>query len=80
MHGEHAAEVLDANGCTAEAERIHRAVSDRNGLLSAKQAAGLVLDEADGVGDMASLGWGRGRVPGVAWHSLVARMRGTASA
>lgn len=48
MHGKHAAELLDAHGYTAEAARIRRAVSERNGLLSAKQAAALILDEAEG--------------------------------
>ncbi|MEH0490607.1 hypothetical protein QBA78_36745 [Streptomyces scabiei] len=48
MHGTHAAELLDAHGHTAKAERIRRAVSERNGLLSAKQAAALILDEAEG--------------------------------
>ncbi|MEV4033425.1 zinc finger domain-containing protein [Streptomyces umbrinus] len=44
MHGKHAAELLDGHGYTAEAECIRRAVSDRNGLMSAKQAAALLLD------------------------------------
>ncbi|MDX3020111.1 zinc finger domain-containing protein [Streptomyces acidiscabies] len=48
MHAKHAAELLDTRGHTAEAERIRRAVSERNGLLSAKQAAALLLDEAEG--------------------------------
>ncbi|MEV0443586.1 hypothetical protein AB0I84_23430 [Streptomyces spectabilis] len=48
MRGTHAAELLDAHGHTAEAERIRRAVSELNGLLSAKQAAALILDEAEG--------------------------------
>lgn len=48
MHAKHAAELLDEHGHTAEAERIRRAVSDRNGLMSAKQAAALILDEAEG--------------------------------
>ncbi|MGP4085466.1 zinc finger domain-containing protein [Streptomyces sp. KR55] len=47
-HGKHAAELLDAHGHTAEAEWIRRAVSERNGLMSAKQAAALILDEAEG--------------------------------
>ncbi|MCI3277498.1 zinc finger domain-containing protein [Streptomyces cylindrosporus] len=44
-HAKHAAEMLAANGFTAEAERIRRAVSDRNGLMSAKQAVALLVDE-----------------------------------
>ncbi|MGW0536297.1 zinc finger domain-containing protein [Streptomyces sp. NPDC003032] len=48
MHGTHAAELLDAHGHTTEAERIRRALSEQNGLLSAKQAAALILDEAEG--------------------------------
>ncbi|MFF3848020.1 hypothetical protein [Streptomyces sp. NPDC002328] len=47
MHGAHAAELLDAHGHTTEAERIRLAVSDRNGLLSAKQAAELLVDDAE---------------------------------
>lgn len=47
MHGKHAAELLEAHGHTAEAERIRCAVSERNGLLSAKQATALILDEAE---------------------------------
>jgi hypothetical protein len=48
MHGKHAAELLDEHGHTEAAERIRCAVSDRNGHLSAKQAAALILDEAEG--------------------------------
>ena len=48
MHGKHAAELLDVHGYTAEAERISRVVSDRNGLMSAKQAIALLVDEAEG--------------------------------
>jgi hypothetical protein len=48
MHGKHAAELLDEHGYTDAAERIRRAVSERNGLMSAKQAAALILDEAEG--------------------------------
>ncbi|MGW6910273.1 hypothetical protein [Streptomyces sp. NPDC054940] len=50
MHGKHAAELLDEHGHTAEADRIRRAVSECNGLLSAKQAAALILDEAESGG------------------------------
>ncbi|MET7475115.1 hypothetical protein ABZT17_12245 [Streptomyces sp. NPDC005648] len=47
-HGKHAAELLDEHGYTAEAELIRKAVSDRHGLMSAKQAAVLLLDQAEG--------------------------------
>ncbi|MGW0868916.1 hypothetical protein ACWD3Z_00330 [Streptomyces sp. NPDC002740] len=47
MHGKHAAVLLDTHGHMAEAERIRRAVSERNGLLSAKQAAAFILDESE---------------------------------
>ena len=46
-HGQHAAELLAENGYTAEAERIRRASSDQHGHMSAKQAAALLLDNAE---------------------------------
>lgn len=47
-HGKHAAELLAEHGYTTEAERIRRAVSDCNGLMSAKQAVTLLVDQAAG--------------------------------
>jgi transposase InsO family protein len=49
MHATDAAELLDTHGHTAEADRIRRAVADRNGRMTAKQAAALILDEAEGI-------------------------------
>src|ERR1051325_6251091 len=46
-HAKHAAELLDAHGYTTEAERIRSAVSERNGLMSAKQAIALLVDHAE---------------------------------
>ncbi|WP_128378505.1 hypothetical protein [Streptomyces cavernae] len=42
MHGKHAAELLDQHGHSEEAEVIRRAVVERSGHLSAKQAADLL--------------------------------------
>jgi hypothetical protein len=42
MHGKHAAELLDQHGQTDAAAMIRRAVTERNGHLSAKQAADLL--------------------------------------
>jgi len=43
MHGKHAADLLDEHGHAEAAELIRREVKARNGLLSAKQAAQLLL-------------------------------------
>ena len=48
MHGSHAAELLDEHSYTAEAERVRHEVSAAHGHLSAKQAAALLLDHAEG--------------------------------
>jgi hypothetical protein len=49
-HGKHAAGLLDEHGYTTEAELVRRAVSERNGLMSAKQAVTFLLDAAEGGG------------------------------
>lgn len=48
LHGKHVAELLDEHGHTTEAEQIRTAVRAANGHLSAKQAAALLLDTAEG--------------------------------
>ncbi|MFF2094826.1 hypothetical protein [Streptomyces sp. NPDC058202] len=50
-HGSHAAELLDGHGYAEQAERIRTAVSERNGLMSAKQAVALLLDAGQGGDD-----------------------------
>lgn len=46
-HGKHAAELLDASGFAAEAERVRRAVTKAHGLMSARQAIALLIDQAE---------------------------------
>ncbi|WP_155054563.1 zinc finger domain-containing protein [Streptomyces blattellae] len=48
VSGTRAAELLAEHGYSSEATRIRSEVKARNGLLSAKQAAALILDEAEG--------------------------------
>ncbi|WP_416976688.1 hypothetical protein [Streptomyces sp. T028] len=47
-HGKHAADLLDKNGFTVEAEQLRRAVSEANGHMSAKQAIAFLVDQAQG--------------------------------
>lgn len=47
-HAKHAAELLDKHGYATEAELIRRTVSERNGLMSAKQAVQFLVDAAEG--------------------------------
>ncbi|MFI5973550.1 hypothetical protein [Streptomyces sp. NPDC051452] len=47
MHAKHTVRLLEEHGLTAEAALIQRALRDRNGLMSAKQAAQLLLDHAE---------------------------------
>ncbi|WP_406168915.1 hypothetical protein [Streptomyces sp. NBC_00996] len=46
-HAKHAAELLDKHGYATEAEQIRRATSERNGLMSAKQAIAFLVDGAE---------------------------------
>lgn len=48
LHGTHVAELLDEHGHTTQAEQIRDAVRAAHGHLSAKQAAALLLDTAEG--------------------------------
>lgn len=48
VSGARAAVLLAEHGYTAEADRIQNEVKARNGLMSAKQAAALLLAEAEG--------------------------------
>ncbi len=48
ISGTRAAELLAQHGYTVEADRIRSEVKARNGLMSAKQAGALILDEAEG--------------------------------
>lgn len=50
VSGTRAATLLAEHGYTAEADRIQTEVKARNGLMSAKQATVLLLDDAEGGG------------------------------
>lgn len=46
-HGSHAASLLREHGYAAEADHVQDAVTERNGHLSAKQAAQVLIDVAE---------------------------------
>ncbi|MFC4506599.1 MULTISPECIES: hypothetical protein [Streptomyces] len=48
MHGKDAAELLDKNGYSVEAEQLRRAVSEAHGHMSARQAIAFLVDHAEG--------------------------------
>lgn len=51
ISGTRAAALLAEHGYAAEADRIQNEVKARNGLMSAKQAAALLLDDAESGAD-----------------------------